>query len=491
LKKWLASSLFLAAGVVAAAPLPRSTPEAQGVSSAGILAFIEAADKTVDSMNSVMIVRHGKIVAEGWWKPYEAEAPHSMFSLSKSFTSTAVGIAIAEGKLSLDDPVLKFFPDLAPANPSENLKQMRVRDLLIMSTGQLSSDVEKIGPIESADAIKAFLAAPVAVKPGTHFLYNSPATYMLSAIVQKTTGQKLVDYLRPRLFEPLGIENPVWQQSAAGISLGATGLELKTEDIARFGLLVLQKGNWEGRQLVPAEWIAAATARQTSTGSAPMSDWDQGYGYQFWRSRHGFRGDGAFGQFCFVLPELDAIIAITSGTANMQAVMNLVWDHLLPAMNPAALPANERDRKKLVERLAQLEIPRAQGDAKPRLDASLSGKQYSFEPNPTGVTALSVDWRTRPERPLMKITVQGAEQQVACSKNEWIKSRVNMGPGEQAAATTCAWKTPDTFTTRLVLTGAPFYFDMDVRFDGKKAVVDSRLNVSKPGEETRLVGTAK
>jgi CubicO group peptidase (beta-lactamase class C family) len=350
--------LVLAAGAASAAPLPRSTPEAQGVSSAGILAFIEAADKTVDTMNSVIIVRHGKVIAEGWWKPYEAEAPHWLFSLSKSFTSIAVGIAIAEGKLSLDDPVLKFFPDLAPATPSENLKQMRVRDLLIMSTGQLNADVEKIGPLESPNTIKAFLEAPVAVKPGTHFLYNSPATFMLSAIVQKTTGQKMVDYLRPRLFDPLGISNPTWQESAAGISLGASGLELKTEDIARFGQLVLQRGTWEGRQLVPADWVAAATARQTSTGSAPMSDWDQGYGYQFWRSRHGFRGDGAFGQFCFVLPELDATIAITSGSGNMQAVMNLVWEHLLPAMKPAALPANGGDRKKLLERLAQLACAR-------------------------------------------------------------------------------------------------------------------------------------
>lgn len=491
MKNWWIWSLILAANVVGAAPLPRSTPEAQGVSSAGILAFIEAADKTVDTMNSVMIVRHGKVVAEGWWKPYEAEAPHWLFSLSKSFTSTAVGIAIAEGKLTLDDPVLKFFPDEAPAAPSENLKQMRVRDLLIMSTGQLNADVEKIGPIEGPDTVKAFLEARVAVKPGTHFLYNSPASFMLSAIVQKSTGQKMVDYLRPRLFDPLGITKPTWQESAAGISLGASGLELKTEDIARFGLLVLQKGSWEGKQLVSAEWIADATARQTSTGSAPMSDWDQGYGFQFWRSRHGIRGDGAFGQFCFVLPELDTTIAITSGSGNMQAVMNLVWEHLLPAMKPAALPANDSDRKSLIERLAQLEVRRAQGEAKPTLDASISGKRYSFEANPIGITALTVDWRTQRERPVMKMTVNGGEQQLACSKKEWIRSRVNLGPlGEQPIATTCAWKTPDTFVTRIVLTGTPFYFDMDVRFEGKTAVVNSRLNVGGPNEAMRLVGTA-
>ena len=138
---------------------------------------------------------------------------------------------------------------------------------------------------------------------------------MLSAIVQKATGKTVLDYLRPRLFEPLGIENPTWETSPQGISLGGYGLSIRTEDIARFGQLYLQKGKWQGKQLVPAAWVEAATARQTSNGSNPKSDWDQGYGYQFWRCRHGaYRGDGAFGQFCIVMPEQDAVVAITSGT---------------------------------------------------------------------------------------------------------------------------------------------------------------------------------
>jgi CubicO group peptidase (beta-lactamase class C family) len=268
---------------VAAGPssgLPRSSPEAQGVSSSGVLAFVEAADKDIDSLHSVMLVRHGKVVAEGWWSPYDAGTPHALFSLSKSFTSTAVGLAVADGKLSVDDEVLKFFPDDAPAEPGKNLKAMRVSDLLRMSTGHQTEPSLR----REQHWAKKFLAQPVPFKPGTHFLYNTSATYMLSAIVQKATGRTVLEYLRPRLFEPLGIEHPTWGTSPEGVSLGGYGLSVRTEDIARFGQLYLQKGTWEGKQLVPASWVEAATARQTSNGSNPKSDWDQGYGYQFWLS---------------------------------------------------------------------------------------------------------------------------------------------------------------------------------------------------------------
>ena len=257
--------------------LPRSTPEAEGVSSAGIREYVEAADRDIHAMHSFMLVRHGKVIAEGWWKPEAAEKPHVLWSLSKSFTSTAVGLAIAEGKLSLDDQVIKFFPDDVPADAGANLKAMRVSDLLRMSCGQQNE------PPRKADEpwTRTFLHQPVPFKPGTHFLYNTSGTYMLSAIVQKTTGMTVLDYLTPRLFEPLGIEHPTWLASPQGISAGGYGLSIRTEDIAKFGQLYLQKGMWNGKQLVPASWVEAATSRQTSNGSNPQSDWDQGYGYQF------------------------------------------------------------------------------------------------------------------------------------------------------------------------------------------------------------------
>jgi len=328
--------------------LPRSSPEKQGISSTDILDFVETADKQIDTMNSFMLVRHGNVVAEGWWGPYDSTTPHILYSLSKSFTSTAVGLAISEGKMSLDDQVLKFFPEDAPAEPSANLKAMRVRDLLRMATGHQSEAAIRA---DGAPWTKTFLAHPVPFKPGTHFLYNSPATYMLSAIVQKVTGMTVLDYLKPRLFEPLGIDTPTWVASPQGISAGAYGLSVRTEDIARFGQLYLQKGNWKGKQLIPSAWVEEATARQTSNGSSPNSDWDQGYGYQFWRSRHNtYRGDGAFGQYCMVIPELDAVVAITSGVRDMQSVMNLVWTKLLPAMKSDHLPEDRAARQKLEPR---------------------------------------------------------------------------------------------------------------------------------------------
>jgi CubicO group peptidase (beta-lactamase class C family) len=333
--------------------LPRSSPEAQGISSEAIRAFVEAADKEINTMHSFMLVRHGHVVAEGWWKPQTPETSHVMFSLSKSFMSTAVGLAIDEGKLSLDDEVLKFFPDLAPLEPSKNLKAMRVRDLLTMSTGhetapKLTKDV---------DWVRASLAHPVPHKPGTHFFYDSSASYLASAIVQKVTGQTVLDYLRPRLFDPLGISQPTWATSPQGISVGGSGLSIRTEDIAKFGQLYLQKGKWHGKQLVPASWVAAATARQVSNGSNPKSDWEQGYGFQFWRCRHGvYRGDGANGQFCIVLPDQDAVIAMTAASNSMQAQLNVVWDKLLPAFGAKALPENEPEQDKLKKTFSGLAV---------------------------------------------------------------------------------------------------------------------------------------
>lgn len=352
---------FLAVGLLAtplvaqSSALPRSTPEAQGVDSLGIIEFIEAADKEVDSMHSFMLVRHGNVIAEAWWEPESADKPHVLWSLSKSFTSTAVGLAVAEGKLSIDDPVLKYFPEEAPEQPSENLKEMKVRDLLTMSAGHQ----DEVNWLAADNWAKAFLAHPVPHKPGTHFRYNTPATYMLSAIVQKVTGQTVLEYLQPRLFEPLGIEDPRWDNSPQGISIGGYGLFLRTEDIAKFGQLYLQNGQWHGKQLIPVSWIEMATSKQVSNGNDPSRDWTQGYGFQFWRCRHNaYRGDGKDGQFCIVLPEQDAVIAITANSRNMQAELNIVWDKLLPAFHDEPLEENLEAQTKLKQATANLKSKR-------------------------------------------------------------------------------------------------------------------------------------
>jgi CubicO group peptidase (beta-lactamase class C family) len=335
-------------GVLAAESLPRSTPESQGVSSQAILSFLQAANTNVNTMHSVMIVRHGEVIAEAWWKPEAADKPHILNSVSKSFTSTAVGLAIHEGKLNLDDRVLKFFPKDAPADPSENLKAMTVRDLLTMTCGHdTEPKTEGAGP-----SVKQFLAHPVPHKPGTHFQYNTMGAYTLSAIITKVTGQTTLEYLTPRLFKPLGIETPRWDQSPEGNSLGGYGLYLCTEDIAKFGQLYLQKGKWDGKQIVPSEWVEQATRKQVPNdeeGHAKMGDdWKQGYGFQFWRCQHNaFRGDGAGGQFCVVLPEQDAVVAITADHANMQMELNDIWNYLLPAFKSRPLPEDPAAQEKL------------------------------------------------------------------------------------------------------------------------------------------------
>ena len=331
--------------------LPRATAETQGVSTKQVLEFIRAADEQVDSIHSLMILRHGKVVTEVWWSPESADKPHILWSLSKSFTSTAVGFAVKEGKLNVHDRVLDFFPEHEfSENPSKNLKAMRVIDLLTMSCGHQQE--VRLSP-EIEDWSEAFLNHPVPHLPGTHFKYNTPGSYMLSRIVQEVTGEKVVDYLQPRLFAPLGIEPPRWDSCPQGVSIGGYGLFLRTEDIAKFGQLYLQKGKWQGKQLLPQEWIEEATSKQVSNGSDPDNDWNQGYGFQFWRCTHGaYRGDGRDGQFCIVLPEKDAVIAITSKTRNMGGELKLVWDKLLPAFHDEPLPAETKFQKEL-ERLAE------------------------------------------------------------------------------------------------------------------------------------------
>jgi len=217
------------------AGLPRSLPETQGVASQGLIDFVNAVEKADLNLHSLMVVRHGQVVAEGWWAPYAAPLKHTLYSLSKSFTSTAVGMAVAEKKLTLDDPVVSFFPGKVPATVSPNLAAMRVRDLLTMSTGHDKDTTPQMLTAADKDWAKAFLAQPVDHKPGTHFVYNSGATYMLSDIVQLKTGQPVLDYLKPRLFDPLGISGADWETDPTGVDTGGWGLRVRTEDIAKFG----------------------------------------------------------------------------------------------------------------------------------------------------------------------------------------------------------------------------------------------------------------
>jgi hypothetical protein len=275
---------------------------------------------------------------------------------------------------------------------------MRVRDLITMSAGQ-EPDPTFLAVSKDSNWVKSFLSVPVLHQPGSVFLYNSLATYMLSAIVQKVTGEKAIDYLTPRLFEPLGIQGMDWEVDARGINTGGWGLRLKTMDMAKFGQTLLQKGKWNGKQVIPAAWVEEATtfkidqnpaARQSQRDS---SDWLQGYCYQFWRCRHNaFRADGAYGQYIIVMPDQDAVIAIQSESPDMQDEINLVWQFLLPAMQEGSLPENRGTADSLAAKLAALALPIAPTVPDPALSGNVSGKTITLEKNPMGWEALTLSF---------------------------------------------------------------------------------------------------
>ena len=379
-------SFFLA---VIAQHLPHSQPESEGVDSKGILDFVNATRTSKTEFHSFMLLRHGKVIAEGWWNPYKPELRHTLYSCSKSFTATAVGFAIAEKKLSLSDKVISFFPDKLPATVSPNLAALTVKDALMMADGQ---DPEPSGLSAETDWVKGFLATPIVHKPGSVFLYNSLGTYMLSAIVQKVTGQGLLQYLKPRLFDPLGIKDMDWETDLKGINTGGWGLRLKTEDMAKFAQLFLQRGQWNGKQVLPKGWAEEASSVKIiqhpdlPQAKKDASDWEQGYAYQMWRCRYNaFRGDGAFGQYMIIMPDQDAVLAVTAETSDMQGEINLVWQYLLPAMHAGKLPANKASDAALQKALQELALP-------PAPKTAVSGNRngtYKLEPNELNYTTAS------------------------------------------------------------------------------------------------------
>lgn len=469
-------------------PLPRTTPEAQGIASTAISAFVSAVEREVKFMHSFMLVRHGHVVAEGWWKPYQPDDPHVLFSLSKSFTSTAIGLLAAEGRLSVDDPVLSFFPEQAPPQPSEYLQAMRVRHLLSMSTGHTSKLFERMDA--EPTWVDVFLTHPVEYAPGTYWLYNSFATYMLSAIVQKLTGGRMIDYLRPRLFEPLGItEKATWERSPEGIDVGGWGLSVTTADIAALGQLYLQKGTWNGVRILPESWVDEATSMHTDNSPHDNPEWRQGYGYQFWRCRHNaYRGDGAFGQYCVVMPEQDAVLAITSGLDDMQRPLDLVWEHLLPAMQAAPLPPNEQAQAALARKLASLELPHLQGAATSPTAARVSGRTFTLAENPEQFK--SVVFTFSPEQAAIRFS---DDVQIACGYGHWAYSTVMLlpldyrmrgygdFPSDWKVAASGAWTDDNTYTAKVWWIETPFAVTLTCRFDGDTVSIAQRGNVGFAG----------
>ena len=362
----------------------RCTPEAVGIPSGAIEALLDALEYGgFTQMHGLMIMRHGKICAEGWWRPFAPGLRHCDHSLSKTYTATAVGIAQREGLLSLSDSVIGFFPQKVPAHPSERLARMTVRDLLIMGAGMEEEKTDY-----PQDWLNILLALPVEHEPGTHWRYNSHVTTTLSAIVERVSGVSMLEYLTPRLFDKIGIDaaHVMCNRADDGVCIGGSGMFTTTEDNLRLMKLYLNGGVWEGERILSEDFVREATSKQLDTAAAHahtpwIYDNCVGYGYQIWMCRRpgAYRADGAYGQFSVVIPDLDMIVSVhedgylgdhmahselhmLKGKTGEQApvhgpqsTLNAIFDILLPAVQRDALAPSGESRR-LARRMASLAI---------------------------------------------------------------------------------------------------------------------------------------
>ncbi|GGX01165.1 hypothetical protein GCM10010297_23460 [Streptomyces malachitofuscus] len=436
--------------------LSASAPAAQGVDASGVHAFLDAVETAPGiEPHSLMVLRHGRVVASGWWAPYTARRPQQLYSLSKSFTATAAALAENEGLIDFDAPVLSYFPEFEADITDPRSRAMLVRHVASMASGHEDETVDAAFGTDPAEPVRGFLLQPPQRDPGTLFAYNQPCTYTLGAIVQRVTGQSLTDYLRPRLFDPLGIGEAVWERDRTGREIGFSGLHAATDAVARLGQLYLDDGVWQGRRLLPEGWVARASRPHIPTAGTALvgdrQDSNRGYGFQFWVSRHGFRGDGAYGQFCIVLPEHDAVIAATTATEQTQEYLDLVWRHLLPAFRPAPLTGREDADIALRDRLDALALAPVDGGPtppqrdRPGAEFTPEGGVCADRPKLTAaaVTADAGGWTLR-------LTEDGEPFDVRCDGPGWTVTEQPV-----PVAVSGGWTGGDTFNADVVFLETP------------------------------------
>ena len=448
--------------------LLRARPADVGIPAAAVDAVLDGWEARELELHSLMVVRHGHVAAEGWWAPYTADRIHLLYSLSKSFTSTAVGFAVAEGRFQLDDRVVDLLPDHAPDDVDPAVAQLTVHHLLSMSTGHREDTLDRAYRLDADDPVGAFLRIPPEEPVGSRHAYNNATTYALATIVEEHTGQPLLAYLRPRLFDPLGIGAARWDIDKHGVALGFTGLHLQTESIASFGQLLLQDGQWNGQRILPDGWVRMATRKHIDNDNDPNGplDWRQGYGYQYWMARHGFRGDGAHGQFCVVVPEADLVVATTARVDDMQAILDVLWERMLPALDAGPADDEETASTRLTERLEALALPVVEAghdgpDGPRRFVVDERGADQPLAPG----TELTVT-RDGSDH-LLRLRLPSAELAVVCGHDRWTEGLLGQASGVSRGSrgappvgptpVVCrgGWIGPDTFEADLVLIETP------------------------------------
>ena len=361
--------------------LKHCSPEEVNVDSKAIKAFLDEITKKNLGLHSFTVVRHDKVCAQGFFAPYAAEYPHVLYSMSKSLTSTAVGFAIDEGLLKLDNKVVDFFPEYRAAKRPFN-RALTVRMLLTMRSDKLVTVFEEKG---KTDWIKLFFEAPFMLPPDSKFNYISENTFMLSAIVKKVTGKSTLDYLDEKMFQPLGIQKPFWEQDGLGNSAGGWGCYMRSEDLAKFFLPYIHEGKWlDGTQLVPAFWVKEALSKQTDSVHDGANDIINGYGYQFWKNPvpNSFRADGLFGQRCFMFPEYDALVVLNCGEAEDYKVMEVFWKYFPNCFKSETLKKDKAAVKALEDKISTLSMPTlAPTERHPQIEKMIENRPIVFKTN--------------------------------------------------------------------------------------------------------------
>ena len=476
--------------------LPRSSPGAHGVSADGLAGFIDYLERREMELHSLMLYRGDAVIAEGWWWPYNPDKLHMQHSATKSFVATAVGIAVAEGQLDLDDTVVSFFTDELPSKVSSNLADMTVKHLLTMTVGQGRAISGAIWRPITTSWVAEFLKEPVPNKPGSTFLYSSAASYMLSAIMQKVTGERLIDYMRTRIFDPLRISDVAWDVCPNGVNPGGNGMSARTADMLKLGILHLRQGRWiDGRRVMAEEWVSAATTNQianTKRLKALTSPID-GYGYHWWTRADGsYYAWGIFGQFSIVFPQYDAVLAITGALPgfSQQPFLQVVDEKLVPLL-AGSTPREQIDAEsRLCERFTGLRLlSLAQLTSSP-LIGEISGRKYVMVHNELGVT--SVELTFVDDTCLFSLEDGAGRHFILAGIGKWIEQSTSM-PGRQLhheyapekmdVVASGEWSSPRCFTMIWQFSASAFRDTVSISFEDSSLTMHRLVNVNTGATE--------
>lgn len=438
-------------------PLARVRPEEVGIPPSAILRFMEDMTERNMNLHSFMLLRHGKVAAEGYYSPFHKDLRHPIFSVSKSLTSAAIG----EGRISLEDKVIHFFPDKQPETVHPYTADMTIRHLLSMQTVHRKSTNK-----EARDIVFEYLHTPPSHPPGTVFAYDTTGTHTLCAILQRVTGTTVHDYLDNRLFQPIGMQDIEWETCPLGINLGGSGAYCTTEDLAKFGQLYLQDGLWNGIRILPEGWVELSTSKVVDNSSAGiLLEGRSGYGYQFWRARRqAYCAFGAGGQFVLVIPEHDAVFVSTANTMlnrdEHQGILDGVWTHLVSSMQEPC-PLDDAGYDRMQQRLSALKLHLPEGSSISSTAVQVSGKQYRLTANEPGWTECHFTFREQSCELILVHEIGHSE--VICSMNDWY-----IGPDPffgLPSACGAVWADPSTCLIHIQLLEQQQMFILTCRFD--------------------------